>query len=177
MPHRIETAKLAAISVAGGSANLIAVTTAATGLTQQLNQTHQFLYLDLPIWIFFAGAFVLSIIGSVISLYIDVMNQTPMTRSQLVINLTMGFLIGVLGAFVVLPALAAEPPMPIILLTALFMSVLGTVLIRNIGEILRSAELWQAVKDIVMSALAAVKEVAIERMDLFIQLIFGGRKK
>lgn len=42
MPHRIEAAKATVTSLAGNGANLVAVASAATGLTQQLNQTHPF---------------------------------------------------------------------------------------------------------------------------------------
>ena len=73
MPHRIEAAKATVTSLAGNGANLVAVASAATGLTQQLNQTHPFLYLDLPIWLFFAAAVILSMMGSLVSLFVDLM--------------------------------------------------------------------------------------------------------
>ena len=170
MPNRIEAAKVAVTTIAGGGANIIAVTTTAVGLTQQLNQTHHFLYLDLPIWMFFAAAFILAIIGSLISLTIDLMSVPPLSPARLAFNLLLGFCTGIVGAFVVLPALTTKPTMPLLLLTALCMSFLGTVIIRNIGELLRSAELWQAAKII-------LKDFLLDRLELFLALFGGGRKK
>lgn len=181
MPHRIEAAKMTAISLAGSGANYVAVASAASGLTQQLNQTHPFLYLDLPIWLFFAAAVILSMMGSLVSLFIDLMATPPPSVARLAINLILGFLIGIIGAFVILPSVTAAPPMPLLLLTALSMSLLGTVIIRNIGEVLRSAELWQSIKtiikDVIIEALEVAKKIAIERWKLFLALIFGGHSK
>lgn len=181
MPHRIEAAKMTAISLAGSGANYIAVASAASGLTQQLNQTHPFLYLDLPIWLFFAAAVILSMMGSLVSLFIDLMATPPPSVARLAINLVLGFLTGIIGAFVLLPAFTANPKMPLLLLTALSMSLLGTVIVRNIGEVLRSAELWQSIKtiikDVIIEALEVIKKIAIERLKLLLALIFGGHSK
>ena len=181
MPHRIEAAKMTATSLAGSGANYIAVASAASGLTQQLSQTHPFLYLDLPIWLFFAAAVILSMMGSLVSLFIDLMATPPPSVARLAINLILGFLTGIIGAFVLLPAFTASPKMPLLLLTALSMSLLGTVIVRNIGEVLRSAELWQSIKtiikDVIIEALEVIKKIAIERWKLLLALIFGGHSK
>lgn len=181
MNDRLEAARLTVTAVAGGSANYVAVATSAVGLTQQLNQTHPFLYLDLPIWLFFAGALVLAMIGSLASLFIDLMAQPPLSPMRLVINLALGFFTGIVGAFVLLPAFTASPTMPLLLLTALSMSFLGTVIVRNIGEVLRSAELWQSIKsvlsDSVIEALQFFKDVLMERLKLLAAVFFGGHKK
>lgn len=170
MQNRIEAAKLTLTTIAGGGANLVAVAATAAGLTQQLNQTHHFLYLDIPIWIFFVAAFILAIIGSLFSLLIDLMSVPPLSKARLVINLILGFCTGVVGAFVLLPAFTSKPTMPLLLLTALCMSFLGTVIIRNIGELLRSAELWTAAKII-------IKDFLLDRLELLLALFGGGRKK
>ena len=117
MPHRIEAAKATVTSLAGNGANLVAVASAAAGLTQQLNQTHPFLYLDLPIWLFFAAAVILSMMGSLVSLFVDLMATPPPSPARLAINLILGFLTGIIGAFVILPSVTAAPPMPLLLLT------------------------------------------------------------
>lgn len=181
MTHRIEAARMTATSIIGGGANYIAVGSAASGLAHQLNQTHPFLYLDLPIWLFFAVALILAMIGSFIALFIDLMTTPTLSPAQLAVNLTLGFLIGVIGAFVVLPSVTATPPMPIFLLTALAMSFLGTVLVRNIGELLRSPELWNGIKSLlndgIIEALELFKNLVIERFKLLVAVFFGGHKK
>lgn len=170
MNHRIEAARITATSIVGGGANYIAVGSAASGLAHQLNQTHPFLYLDLPIWIFFAAALVLAMIGSLASLFIDMMSAPVLSPARLGLNLMLGFLTGIVGAFIVLPSFTTSPKMPLLLLTALSMSFLGTVMVRNIGELLRSTELWQAIR-------VVLKDLIVERLELFVALIFGGRKK
>lgn len=170
MPNRFEAARVTLTSIAGGGANLVAVATTSVGLAQQLNQTHNFLYLDLPIWIFFAAAFILAIIGSLLSLLIDLMSVPPLSPARLAINLLLGFCMGIVGSFVLLPSFTTKPAMPLFLLTALCMSFLGTVLVRNIGELLRSTELWQAAKTI-------LKDFLLERLELFLAFFGGGRKK
>lgn len=181
MNHRIEAVRVASTSIIGGGANYIAVASAASGLAQQLNQTHSFLYLDLPIWLFFAAAMVLAMIGSLVSLFIDLMATPPLSPARLAVNLILGFLCGVVGAFVVLPSFTANPPMPLLLLTALCMSFLGTVIVRNIGELLRSAELWQSIKtllkELIIELLEFFKDVVLERLKLLAAVFFGGRNK
>ena len=93
----------------------------------------------------------------------------------------LGFFTGIVGAFVVLPSFTSSPTMPLLLLTALSMSFLGTVVVRNIGEILRSAELWRSIKallsDSVIEALQFFKDVLMERQKLLAAVFFGGHKK
>lgn len=170
MPNRIEAARVALTTIGGSGANLIAIATTTVGMTQQLNQTHNFLYLDIPIWMFFTAAFILAFIGSLLSLFIDLMNVPPLSLARLAFNLLLGFFTGIVGAFVILPAFTTDPTMPLLLLTALCMSFLGTVLVRNIGELLRSAELWQEAKII-------IKDFLLERLQLVLALFGGGRRK
>lgn len=181
MTHRIEAARMTATSIIGGGANYIAVGSAASGLAHQLNQTHPFLYLDLPIWLFFAAALILAMIGSIASLFIDLMATPQLSPARLAINLILGFFTGIVGAFVVLPSFTANPKMPLLLLTALAMSFLGTVLVRNIGELLRNADLWNAIKSLLKDAIIEVleffKNLVIERFKLLVAVFFGGHKK
>lgn len=177
MHNKIQVARVALANTAGDSANYVVAASAAAGLSEQLNQTHNFLYLDLPIWLFFATALFLSAMGSLASLYLDMMHDPKPTFRQMIVNLVLGFFTGVIGAFVILPALTANPPLPLVLLTALIMSLIGTVLVKNVGDLLRSANLWQAVKDIAMEALAVIKKLLIERLKLLLAVFFGGGGK
>ena len=181
MNHRFDVVKMTTTSIVGGGANYIAVASAASGLAQQLNQTHPFLYLDLPIWMFFAVAVILAMIGSLISLFIDLMAQPPLSPAHLALNLILGFMTGIVGAFVLLPSFTAKPTMPLLLLTALSMSFLGTVIVRNISELLRSTELWQSIKialrDIILESIGIFKDLIVERLKLLVAVFFGGPKK
>lgn len=177
MHNKIQVARVAAANIAGDGANYIVAASAAVGLSEQLNQTHNFLYLDLPIWLFFATALLLSAMGSLASLYLDMMNDPKPTIKQMIVNLILGFFTGVIGAFVILPTLTTNPPLPLVLLTALIMSLIGTVLVKNVGDLLRSTSLWQAIKDIAMEALVVTKNLLIERLKLLIAVFFGGGGK
>lgn len=177
MHNRIQVARVAIVNIVGDGANYVAAASAAAGLSSQLNQTHNFLYLDLPIWLFFAAALVLSAMGSLGSLYIDMMSESQLTPFQIAANLILGFFTGVIGAFVILPAFTAKPPVWLILVTALIMSLIGTVLIKNMGDLIRSAGLWQAVKEIAMEALGVIKNLVLERLKLLLAVFFGGGGK
>jgi hypothetical protein len=177
MHNKIQVAKLSLINIAGDSANYVVAASAAAGLSEQLHQTHNFLYLDLPLWLFFAAVLLLSAIGSLGSLYIDMMSDSDLKPARMVVNLVLGFLTGVIGAFVVLPAITAKPPLALMLITALIMSLIGTVLVKNIGDLLRSASLWQALKEIAMEALMIIKKLLIERLKLLLAVFFGGGGK
>jgi hypothetical protein len=177
MTQPIEAAtKITVTTIAGNGAHYLAVASSAAGLSQQLNQTHNFLYLDLPVWVFFSFALVLAAIGSLGSLYTDVMKQTDITGAQMAANLVLGFFAGVIGAFVILPAITT-PPISIVLVTALILSFIGTVLIKNMGDLVRSVELWDAIRDILREQLPAIKALLKERFQALLTLIFGGRHK
>ena len=157
-------AKITTANIVGGGANLVAVATSAAGLNEQLSHTMPFLYLDLPLWFFFLLTFLLSVIGSFGSLFVDRMNDTGLKTSQKASNMTVGVLMGLVGAFVILPSITGgEPEMSVMLLTGLAMSFLGTILVRNIGDLARSDELTRAVKSFLLS-----------RAKSFLALFLGG---
>ena len=164
MSSHLLAAKITTANIVGGGANLVAVATSAAGLNEQLNVSMPFLYLDLPLWFFFLLTFLLSIIGAFGSLFVDRMADTGLTASQKVGNMTVGILTGLVGAFIILPSITGgEPEMSVMLLSGLAMSFLGTILVRNIGDLARSDELTQAVKSFLLS-----------RAKSFLALFLGG---
>ena len=177
MMPRIEAARVAVLGIAGSGANAVVAGTGAIGLSQQLSQTHSFLYLDLPIWIFFIGVVVLALLGSFASLYTDVMNDARLTASQMAVNLTLGFFSGVIGAFIILPAITAKPPIQIMLITSVSLSFVGTVMIRNIGDLARSPELAHIIKTLLLERIQAIFMLIFDRIEAFISFVLGGRKK
>ena len=164
MSSHLLAAKITTANIVGGGANLVAVATSAAGLNEQLNVSMPFLYLDLPLWFFFLLTFLLSIIGAFGSLLVDRMADTGLTNSQKVGNMTVGILTGLVGAFIILPSITGgEPEMSVMLLTGLAMSFLGTILIRNIGDLARSDELW-----------AEAKAISISRLKHLVAFFIGG---
>jgi len=174
MNQPIDAAKVTIVSIVGHGANYMAVATSAAGISQQFSQTHSFLYLDLPLWVFFVATLVLAAIGSLASLYTDVMQDGDMTAGMMAVNLVLGFVAGNVGAFILLPVFTENPPMPLVLLTALIMSFIGTVIIKNIGEIVRSAEMSQALKSLFIEVVTVVKDLIVGRIKAVFALFFGG---
>lgn len=181
---KIETAKMTLASISGAGFNAVAATGSAAGLsnlTLELGQTQQFLYLNIPIWMFFCAALLLSMFGSFASLFIDLMREANITRAQMALNLVLGFFSGVIGAFVILPAVTAAPVMPIMMLTALILSFVGTVLVRNLGDIIRDEQLAAIIKDFVLGSvlevLTILKDIVISRLKALLSLFLGGSGK
>lgn len=177
MPNRIETAKVTLGHITASGANYVIATGSAIGIGQQLNQSHEFLYLHLPLWLFLLATLFLALIGSLGSLYIDTIRESKLSMGQKIINLGLGFMVGAISAFVILPAFTAKPPVWLILITALIMSFIGVVLVRNIGDLVRSEELWSAAKEVCREVLIFLKDLLIERFKIFISLFLGGRGK
>lgn len=156
MQHNIDTAKLTIGLIASSVASIFSASASAVAFTDQLNQTRTFLYLNIPIWVFFFAVLLLSMVGSVASLLTDIytsdMEQRPSVLQQM-FHLTGGFFSGIIGAFVLLPALtdAASPPIEVMLMTALVMSFSGVVLINNLGDLKRDKELQDSVRKLLIS--------------------------
>ena len=178
MSHKVATAKIALANIVGNGANVAAVGVGGEVFARELGQTHLFLYLNLPIWVFFALTVVLAAVGSVASLYVDVMKEAQLSYSQKFMNLAMGFLAGLVGAFVVLPTFVPNPTMAVLMLTGLCASFAGVLLIFNIGEFLRSAELWAGLKKILTDfTLQGAKTLVMGRLRLLAAWILKGDDK
>ena len=102
MQHNIDTAKLTIGLIASSVASIFSASASAVAITDQLNQTHTFLYLNLPIWVFFFAVLLLSMLGSAASLLTDIytsdMEQRPSVLQQ-IFHLAGGFFSGIVGAF------------------------------------------------------------------------------
>ncbi|MDO5769004.1 MAG: hypothetical protein Q4P13_05825 [Psychrobacter sp.] len=172
MPQNFAAAKTTVALIAGSSASMVGAATSAIGISEQLNKQHDFLYLTLPIWVFFIGVFVLSAIGAIIAFFTDTLNsdtaRTPGSAKRRFGNLLIGFLSGIIGAFVILPSFTSNPPLPMLWITALVMSFSGSVLIHNASELKRDDELQVAVRKLIKRWLISVFEK--------IELLIGGKK-
>lgn len=123
-------------------------------VAHQMAQPHAFLHLNLPLWWFFLAVVALSAFGSLASLTTDAM-QTGIRHKF--INFVMGFGLGLLSAFVILPSLSSNPSVGIMMITALAFSFSGTVLMHNLGRILRSDDFSDGVHDTAKSAGTTIK--------------------
>lgn len=152
--------------LATSASSLAGTAVSAVGITEQLSQPHHFMHLNLPLWMFFLGVFLLSFVGSVASLFTDTME---LSNGKKISNLIMGFMTGVLGAFVLLPAITDDPSVDIMLVTALIMAFSGTVLLHIFGTFLRS----DTTKSGVTQAIVEFASVIKDRIILAIKALFG----
>ncbi|WP_296405031.1 hypothetical protein [Psychrobacter sp.] len=156
MQHKIEAAKMTVGLIIGSSVSMLSASGSAIALTEQLNAPHKFLYLNLPMWMFFSAIFALSIIGSVASLFTDIYKDNgfkTLPISHQILHFIGGFLSGIIGAFVLLPAFTQtqSPPLEIMMVTALALSSSGVVLLNNWGELKRDEKLQQSVRQLIIS--------------------------
>lgn len=142
MPDRyysaVQTTKLLAMS-GGGTA------ISAVSVMVQLNEPHSFLYLQLPYWYFLIATIVLVFVGAVLSMTNDYMKKQDTFWGNLFLAVVVGFVI----SFVILPAIEDKPTVVIMMLTAFFGGLLGTIFLRMILELASDDELKTGVKKVV----------------------------
>lgn len=134
----VQTAKLLALS--GGGTVISAVS-----VLVQLNEPHSFLYLQLPYWYFLVATIVLVFVGAVLSMTNDYMKKQDTFWGNLLLAIVVGFVI----SFVVLPAINDKPTVVIMMLTAFFGGLLGTIFLRMILELASDDELRTESKAVV----------------------------
>lgn len=144
MPDRyysaVQTTKLLALS---GSGTILS----AISVMVQLNEPHAFLHLQLPYWYFLIATIILVFVGAVLAMTNDYMKQQGSFFGNLLLAITVGFVI----SFVILPAVNNKPTVIIMMLTAFFGGLLGTIFLRMILELGTDEELKGAVKEVVKS--------------------------
>lgn len=164
MPQSFFTMK-ATSGLVISSANLVLTGLSAVAINEQLNVPHEFLHMSLPLWWFFVFTFILSAIGAIASYWTDTMQNTTHNKFG---NLMMGFVLGVIGAFILLPAFTSNPSVGLMMITGLAFSFSGTVLLHNLGEVLRSKELSDGVQGTATEAGSAIKKRLIAVLKAFI---------
>lgn len=126
----VQTAKLLALS--GGGTIISAVS-----VMVQLNEPHSFLYLQLPYWYFLIATIVLVFVGAVLSMTNDYMKK----QGTFLGNFLLAIVVGLVISFVILPAVNHKPTVVIMMLTAFFGGLLGTIFLRMILELASDDEL------------------------------------
>lgn len=142
MPQNIaalKTAQSLTLSAAGTAAS-------AAGISAQLGQTHAFFYLQLPLWFFYIAMIVLAFLGAFLSLTTDYMR----TRGTFWGKFFTAIIVGLVVSFVVLPTLIAEPSAGLMMVTAFFGGLSGTILTYVSMRLLNNKELQDAVIDLIV---------------------------
>lgn len=157
MPQNIAAAKVTIGLMAGSSASIVGAGASAFALTDQLNKGQDFMHMSLPLWFFLAGVLVISALGAIAAFFTDIYMdaKTGITTSypRRVGNALVGFMSGLVGTFVVLPAFTTSPPMAILWVTALVMSFAGSVLVKNAAELKRDEDLQRSVRGLLKNYL------------------------
>lgn len=136
MPHNVIAIKAAMVSIVGSTSGIVLSAASAIAITEQLNIAQPFMHLLIPTWLGYAIAILLSLIGAIASLFTDTIQQSVMGRVK---SFFMGFLLGIIGAFVILPNFTSKAPtMELMFVTSLAFAFSGTVLLHNISVILHS---------------------------------------
>lgn len=149
---------------------LAGTTTAGSSLSvlQQLSVLYPFLYLQLPLYIFFILIAVMCLLGSLAALLTDVMDSEPNSFKKV----SLAFGTGLVSAFVVLPSLVAAPSMGTLLLTALGASFSGTVLVFIFAQVLKDKTLQTTIKDSISKSII----YGFSKLSKFIDALSGGKK-
>ena len=141
MPDRYYSAvNVTKLLVASGSGTVIS----AVSVMLQLNEQHEFLHLQLPYWYFLIATIALVFVGAVLSMTNDYMKHQGTFFGNLILAVIVGFVI----SFVVLPAINDKPTVVVMMLTAFFSGLLGTIFLRMILEIAADDELKDGVKKV-----------------------------
>ncbi|MCC3344500.1 hypothetical protein [Psychrobacter sanguinis] len=164
MQHNIDAAKMTLGLILSSTASMVGASASAVAITDQLSQTRPFLYLNLPIWVFFCAVLLLSMIGAIASLFTDIYANKDSLRPPVthqLLHIFGGFISGIVGAFVVLPAVtsAENPSIEVMLVTALVLSFSGVVLINNLGDVKRDKALQQSIRKLLVARLSLIADL------------------
>ena len=169
MPDRylsaIQTAKL--LAVTGGGTVVSAVS-----VMIQLNEPHAFLHLQLPYWYFLIATILLVFVGAILAMTNDYMRLQGTFLSNLLLAATVGFVI----SFVILPAVDNQPTVIIMMMTAFFSGLLGTIFLRILLDVMTDDELRSAVKVAVRSVVIDSLTIVASGIKRFLTKWFGGDK-
>lgn len=165
MPHNVAVVKTAIVGVVGSTGNIVLSAASAVAITEQLNIAQPFLHLYLPLWFGYLMVFILALVGAIGSLFTDTMQQSKIGKVK---NFFMGFLLGIIGAFVILPNFTSKAPtFELMFITSLAFAFSGVVLLHNISVILRSDMLKDGMKDAAGEAGGIVKNRIIKALKVF----------
>ena len=165
MPHNIVAIKTALVSIVGSTGSIVLSATTAIAITEQLNIAQPFLHLYLPLWFGYLMVFILALAGAVGALFTDTIQQSKIGKAK---NFFMGFLLGIVGAFVILPNLTSKPPtFELMFITSLAFAFSGVVLLNNLSVILHSDMLKNGMMNAAREAGGIVKNRFLKALKVF----------
>lgn len=151
---------------------LFGASTVAGGvsLSVQLQERHQYMYLQLPLWVFLVATVVLIFAGAFVSMLTDTMQS----ETGKVGKFLTAFTVGVIVTFVVLPLVVAEPNPLYLMLTGVVSSFSGTVLLYLLTKVVTDEVLHQTILDIVTTGIKDSVTTIVTRISDAIKAFFGG---
>jgi len=165
MPQNVAVVKTAIVAVVGSTGNIVLSAASAVAITEQLNIAQPFLHLYLPLWFGYLMVFILALVGAVGSLFTDTMQHSKAGKAK---NFFMGFLLGIIGAFVILPNLTTKPPtFELMFITSLAFAFSGVVLLNNLSVILHSDMLKNGMVNAAGEAGGIVKNRFLKALKVF----------
>lgn len=139
----------------------------------QLQQRHQYMQLDLPLWLFLIATIVLIFAGAAFSLGTDTMRD----ESGKVGKYFTAIAVGTVSTFVVLPLIITEPNPIWIMFTGVTTSFSGTILLYLLTKVLQDKKLHEAIIDIMTNAIKDFVVGFIERIRAVWEAIKHGKDK
>lgn len=151
---------------------LFGASTVAGGvsLSVQLQERHQYMYLQLPLWVFLAATMVLIFAGAFVSMLTDTMQS----ESGKVGKFLTALIVGIIVTFVFLPLVVAEPNPLYLMLTGVVSSFSGTVLLYLLTKVVTDEVLHQSILDIVTTGIRESVTTIVSRISDAIKAFFGG---
>ena len=124
------------------------LTTATTvggsmSLAQQLSVLYPFLYLQLPLYVFFILIALAALLGATAALLTDVMENEKNNFKKV----AFAFVTGLTSSFIILPSIITAPSMGILILTALGTSFSGTILIYILAQVIKDKSIQTGIKN------------------------------
>ena len=149
------------------------LTTATTvggsmSLAQQLSVLYPFLYLQLPLYVFFILIALAALLGATAALLTDVMENEKNNFKKV----AFAFGTGLTSSFIILPSIITAPTMGTLILTSLGMSFSGTILIFIMAQVLKDKTLQSTIKNSISKSLIYV----FSKAEKFIDYIAGNKK-
>ena len=138
MPQRIEAFKQSLLDVCTSGSTVLASAASTIALSEQLSRQRPFLDLSLPLWLLYLIIIGWAFFGALVTLWADLMKHDSLPKK--LFNLFIGFMAGVMGAFVILPNFTSAPTHGLMMFTATIFGFTGTILLRNLAEALSSDE-------------------------------------
>ena len=151
---------------------LFGASTVAGGvsLSVQLQERHQYMYLQLPLWVFLVATVVLIFAGAFVSMLTDAMQSETGKVGQFLT----AFSVGIIVTFVFLPLVVAEPNPLYLMLTGVVSSFSGTVLLYLLTKVVTDEVLHQSILDIVTTGIRESVTTIVTRVSDAIKAFFGG---